>query len=197
MKKWLGLYVAGFFALTLTDLASTLWAASRGNGQEFNAAVADGGGSIAAERLLAVNGCLLLFSAGMLWWALRKRDQIDPVYLAHPFRAVFNYFYLNPFAQKRVRVSALHYIAFGPTILMLKAVASVNNSLIAAGIPDLITPLATFVARFSANEMVIYWTVIVIVFHPLWWASLHLVARGLQLENARPTQTGSSSDVSI
>jgi hypothetical protein len=185
MKKWIGLYVAGFLALTGTDIASTLWAASKGNGQEFNANVSDGAGLLAVERLLAVNGCLLLFSVGMLWWALHRRDQIDPTYLAHPARAVLNYFYLNPFAKKRIRISALHYIAFAPAVLMFKAVVSLNNSLIAAGLPDLITPLAVSLDKAFANDMATYWTIIIVLFHPLWWASLHLVARGLLQENER------------
>ncbi|NBS01731.1 MAG: hypothetical protein EBS72_06215 [Rhizobiales bacterium] len=182
MRKWIGLYVAGFLALTGTDLASTLWAASKGNGQEFNATVSDGAGLLAVERLLAVNGGLLLFSVGMLWWALRQRDRIGPGYLAHPARAVFNYFYLNPFADKRIPVSALHYIAFAPAVLMFKAIVSLNNSLIAVGIPDLITPLAVFLDKILANDMATYWTIIIVLFHPLWWVSLHLVARGLVKE---------------
>ncbi|MEY4054791.1 MAG: hypothetical protein RL519_126 [Pseudomonadota bacterium] len=165
MRKWIRLYVAGFLALTGTDLASTLWAASKGNGQEFNATVSDGAGLLAVERLLAVNGGLLLFSVGMLWWALQRRDRIDPAYLAHPAHAVFNYFYLNPFADKRIPVSAFHYIAFAPAILMFKTVVSLNNSLIAAGIPDLITPLAVFVDKIFANDMATYWTIIIVLFH--------------------------------
>lgn len=182
MRKWIGLYVAAFLTLTGTDLASTLWAASKGNGQEFNATVSDSTGLLAVERLLAVNGGLLLFSVGMLWWAIGRRDRIDPAYLAHPDRAVFNYFYLNPFSDKRIPVSALHYIAFAPAVLMFKAMVSLNNSLIAAGIPDFITPLAVFVDRILANDMATYWAVIIFLFHPLWWASLHLVARGLAQE---------------
>ena len=193
MRKWIGLYLAGFLALTGTDLASTLWAASKGSGQEFNATVSDGSGLLAVERLLAINGCLLLFSVGMLWWALQRRDQIDPTYLAHPARAMFNYFYLNPFAKKRIHISSFHYIALAPTVLMFKAVVSLNNSVIAAGLPDLITPLVMSVDKVFANDMATYWTVIIVLFHPLWWASLHLVARGLLREKEGPTRRNTAT----
>ena len=129
----------------------------------------------------------------MLWWAPHRRDQIDPSYLAHPARAVLNYFYLNPFAKKRIRISALHYIAFAPAVLMFKAVVSLNNSLIAAGLPDLITPLAVSLDKAFANDMATYWTIIIVLFHPLWWASLHLVARGLLQENERSAEVKSVS----
>lgn len=185
MRKLIGLYVACFLVLTGTDIGSTLWAASKGKGQEFNATVSDGAGLLEVERLLAVNGGLLIFIVGMLWWALRRRDRIDPVYLAHPARAVLNYFYLNPFAEKRIPVSAFHYIAFAPAVLMVKAIVSLNNSLIAAGIPDLITPMAMFADGIFANDVATYWTVVIILFHPLWWASLRLVARGLLKEKER------------
>ena len=65
---------------------------------------------------------------------------------------------------------------------MFKAIVSLNNSLIAVGIPDLITPLAVFLDKILANDMATYWTIIIVLFHPLWWVSLHLVARGLVKE---------------
>ncbi|WP_298198391.1 hypothetical protein [Novosphingobium sp.] len=187
MRKWIGLYIAAFLALTGTDLASTLWALGKGNGQEFNGAVADGAGMLVVERLLTINGAALLFTAAMLGWALRRRDRIDPRYIDRPERALLNYLYLNPFAARRIPVSAFHYIALAPAILMIKAVASLNNSLIAAGIPDLISPLAWSVQKIVGHPTATYWIVIMILFHPIWWAALHLVARALRQEGARGT----------
>lgn len=41
MNKWFVLYVIGFLILTGTDIATTLWAASKGVGQEFNQTVSE------------------------------------------------------------------------------------------------------------------------------------------------------------
>ncbi len=185
MNKWFVLYVIGFLILTGTDIATTLWAASKGVGQEFNQTVSDGEGMLSVKHLLTVNGMLLLFSASMLWWALRRRHQIAPVYLARPGSAALRYFYLNPFAAKRIPLSAFHYIALAPAILILKAVVSLNNSLIAAGIPDLLTPLAMLIDSVVGNNTVTYWIFIIVLLHPIWWASLHLTALGLRREKAQ------------
>ena len=185
MSKWFWLYVIGFLILTGTDIGTTLWAESKGVGQEFNQTVSDGAGMLSGKRLLAVNGIFLLFSASMLWWALQRRHQIAPVYLARPGSAALRYLYLNPFAAKRIPLSAFHYIAQAPAVLMLKLVVSLNNSLIAAGIPDLLTPLATLIDSVVGNNTVTYWTFIVVLLHPIWWASLHLTALVLRREKAQ------------
>jgi len=39
-----------------------------------------------------------------------------------------------------------------------------------------------FLDKILANDMATYWTIIIVLFHPLWWVSLHLVARGLVKE---------------
>jgi hypothetical protein len=136
------LYVAAFILLTATDVGTTLWATSIGAGQEFNHTVATPEGLLALERMLLINGAVLLFTAGMLIWAVRNVDRIDPVYLARPERAVFNYLYLNPFSLKNMPKSVLHYLAVPLVLVIFKAFASLNNTLIASSVPDLVTPLA-------------------------------------------------------
>lgn len=176
---WVGLYVAAFVALTGADIASTHWAIGGGGGQEFNAVVATDTGSLHTERLLLVNAAFLAFSTAMLAWALRVRDRIDPRYLAQPARALFNYWYINPFSNKIVPKSAFHYIALAPTVLLMKAFAAFNNSLIGAQAPDIVTPLAKAVASLGTGAWT-YWVVIFIIFHPLWFAALALTARALR-----------------
>jgi hypothetical protein len=176
-------YALAYIALTGTDIASTLFATSAGTGMEMNANVADGSGGLHLGRMLALNAAMLVFTAGMLEWALRQRQRIDPHYLERPERALFNWLYLNPFAARRVPTSAFHYLALAPTMLGMKLLASANNSLIGAGIPDVVTPLAHAVTGVVPG-ITGYWVVIFILFMPFWWLSLRLVARLLRRERA-------------
>lgn len=187
MRDWVWIYVVAFTALTATDIASTLWATGTG-GQEFNAAVATEDGLLHLERIIGINAAFLVFSAGMLFWALRQRCRIDPRYVERPERALFNYFYLTPFSKKNIPKSAFHYIALAPTVLGMKAFATFNNALIAADLPDIVTPVAMAVHSLGAGTMATYWIVIALIFHPLWWAALHLTARALRKADAAPTR---------
>jgi len=170
------IYVGAFILLTATDVGTTLWASSIGAGQEFNHAVATPEGLLAIERMLLINGAMVLFTSGMLVWALRNTDRIDPSYLARPERAVFNYFYLNPFSQKNMPRSVLHYLALPLVMLMFKAFASMNNTLIGHKVPDLVTPLAIEVQSLVGEGPAAFWVVIFILFHPMWWLALRITA---------------------
>jgi hypothetical protein len=183
MHRIVLVYALAYLGLTATDILSTLWATGGSAGVEFNASVADGSGGMHVGRMIAINLAMLIFTSGMLEWALRQRHRIDPRYLERPERALFNWLYLNPFAPKRVPVSALHYLALAPTMLGMKLLASANNSLIGAGIPDLVTPLAHAVTRVLPGTAG-YWAVIFILFMPFWWLSLRLVAQWLRADRA-------------
>ena len=124
-------------------------------------------------RMLAVNAAMLVLLAGMLWWALNNRHRIDPLCLAQPHRALFSWLHLNPFGERNVPKTALVYIAMAPTVLMGKALASINNLLIGAGLPDLITPLAMAVNRLVEGPAA-YWILIMIITMPLYWLGLHI-----------------------
>ena len=185
------IYVGTFILLTVTDIGTTLWATSIGAGQEFNHAVTTPKGLLAVERMLLINAAVLIFTAGMLVWALRNADRIDPSYLARPERAVFNYFYLNPFSQKNMPRSVLHYLALPLVILIFKAFASVNNTLIGFNLPDLATPLAIEVQRHVGEGPAAFWLVIFILFHPMWWLALRITAAAIErgriaVEPSRP-----------
>jgi hypothetical protein len=183
MHRFVLSYALAYIALTGTDIASTLFATAAGSGMEMNASVADGSGGLHLGRMLAINAAMLLFTGGMLEWALRRRQRIDPRYLARPECGLFNWIYLNPFAAKRVPTSAFHYLALAPTMLAMKLFASANNSLIGAGIPDVVTPLAHAVTRVVPGTAG-YWVVIFILFMPFWWLSLRLAARWLRSAQA-------------
>ena len=177
---WVGLYVLAFSVITGADIATTLWAASDGGAQEFNAAVATDSGGLHIRNLLLINAGVLTFTAGMMGWALHARDRIRPGYLAHPARAALKYLYLNPFADRNVPVSAFHYLALAPTVLLMKGFAVFNNSLIAAGVPDIITPLARGIHQLGGGLTVTYWLVIIILFHLFWLVGLTITARALR-----------------
>jgi hypothetical protein len=172
--------VCAFILLTATDIGTTLWASSIGAGQEFNHAIATPEGLLAVERMLLINGAMLIFTAGMLVWALRNADRIAPRYLARPERAVFNYFYLNPFSLKNMPKSVLHYLALPLVMLIFKAFASVNNTLIGFNVPDLATPLAIGVQRYIGEGPAAFWVVIFILFHPMWWIALRITAAAVR-----------------
>jgi hypothetical protein len=174
------IYVGAFILLTATDVGTTIWASSIGAGQEFNHAVATPEGLLAVERMLLINGAMLIFTAGMLVWALRNADRIAPRYLARPERAVFNYFYLNPFSLKNMPKSVLHYLALPLVMLIFKAFASVNNTLIGFNVPDLATPLAIGVQRYIGEGPAAFWVVIFILFHPMWWIALRITAAAVR-----------------
>ena len=190
MFRIVSIYVCAFILLTAADVGTTLWASSIGAGQEFNNAVATPEGLLAVERILLINGAMLLFTAGMLVWALRNADRIDPRYLARPERAVFNYFYLNPFSSKNIPKSVLHYLALPLVMLIFKAFASMNNTLIGFNVPDLVTPLAIEVQSLVGEGPAAFWVVIFILFHPMWWLALRITAfaarRGIAVEPSRP-----------
>jgi hypothetical protein len=180
MFRIVSIYVCAFILLTATDIGTTLWASSIGAAQEFNHAVATPEGLLAVERMLLINGAMLLFTAGMLVWALRNADRIAPRYLARPERAVFNYFYLNPFSLKNMPKSVLHYLALPLVMLIFKAFASVNNTLIGFNVPDLATPLAIWVQRYVGEGPAAFWVVIFILFHPMWWIALRITAAAVR-----------------
>ena len=190
MFRIVSIYVCAFILLTAADVGTTLWASSIGAGQEFNHAVATPEGLLAVERILLINGAMLLFTAGMLVWALRNADRIDPRYLARPERAVFNYFYLNPFSSKNIPKSVLHYLALPLVMLIFKAFASMNNTLIGFNVPDLVTPLAIEVQSLVGEGPAAFWVFIFILFHPMWWLALRITAfaarRGIAVEPSRP-----------
>lgn len=174
------IYVGAFILLTATDVGTTLWASSIGAGQEFNHSVATPEGLLAIERMLFINAAVLIFTAGMLVWALRNADRIDHRYLARPERAAFNYFYLNPFSTKNMPKSALHYLALPLVMLIFKTFASMNNALIGFNVPDLVTPLAIEVQRHVGTGPAAFWVVIFILFHPMWWLALRITAAAVQ-----------------
>ena len=180
MFRLVSIYVCAFILLTATDIGTTLWASSIGAGQEFNHAIATPEGLLAVERMLLINGAMLIFTAGMLVWALRNADRIAPRYLARPERAVFNYFYLNPFSLKNMPKSVLHYLALPLVMLIFKAFASVNNTLIGFNVPDLATPLAIGVQRYIGEGPAAFWVVIFILFHPMWWIALRITAAAVR-----------------
>lgn len=180
MFRTVSIYVCAFILLTATDIGTTLWASSIGAGQEFNHAIATPEGLLAVERMLLINGAMLIFTAGMLVWALRNADRIAPRYLARPERAVFNYFYLNPFSLKNMPKSVLHYLALPLVMLIFKAFASVNNTLIGFNVPDLATPLAIGVQRYVGEGPAAFWVVIFILFHPMWWIALRITAAAVR-----------------
>lgn len=180
MFRIVSIYVCAFILLTATDIGTTLWASSIGAAQEFNHAVATPEGLLAVERMLLINGAMLLFTSGMLVWALRNADRIDPRYLARPERAMFNYFYLNPFSLKNMPKSVLHYLALPLVMLIFKSFASVNNTLIGVNAPDLATPLAIEVQRHVGEGPAAFWVVIFILFHPMWWIALRITAAAVR-----------------
>jgi hypothetical protein len=191
MFRIVSIYMCAFILLTATDVATTLWASSIGAGQEFNPATATSEGLLDIERMLLINGAMVLFTSGMLVWALRNTHRIDPRYLTRPERAVFNYFYLNPFSLKNMPKSVLHYLALPLVMLIFKAFASVNNTLIGFNVPDLVTPLAIGVQRYVGEGPAAFWVVIFILWHPMWWIALRItsaaVRRGrIAVEPTRP-----------
>jgi hypothetical protein len=136
-------------------------------------------GALHTERLLLVNAAFLAFSAGMLAWAGARRHRIDPRLIERPSRALLNYFYINPFSKNIVPKSVFHYMALAPTVLLMKAFAALNNSLIATGTPDLVTPFAKAIQGLGAGPMT-YWIVIIVIFHPLWYLGLVATAHALR-----------------
>lgn len=171
----IGAYVAGYIVLTATDVATTLWGVKAGAAQEFNSTVATQAGGLHLESMLMINGAVLTFTALMLVWALGRTDRIDPRYLERPHRAVFNWFYLNPFSSKIQPRSVFHYLAIPLTLLGMKAFATLNNTLIALILPDVVTPWALPLGE-AIGPVWAFWVVIVVLFHSLFWPSLIIAA---------------------
>jgi hypothetical protein len=174
MKKWFWAYVAGFIALTGADLVSTILGIAAG-ASEFNHTLATSGGDIKIAQFLLVNAAMLVFTSFMLIWAWRNRLRIDTKYISRPERAMFNWIYLNPFSERNVPKSAFHYLALAPGMLFFKTVVSFNNSLISFGLPDFLTPVASAIFTFVQGPLA-YWTLICVLFLPIWWLSLRLAA---------------------
>ena len=182
MPKLVGIYIIVFLTLTATDIASTIWGISSQNGHEFNSAVASAAGGLHLQRMLVINGVFLVFSAGMLHWALRNRDVVDRRYLTRPELGMFSWLHVNPFSAKTMPKSVFSYIVLAPAILGFKALVSINNCLIAAGLPDLVTPIARLVHEVTVGPFA-YWMVIFVVGLPIQWVSVHLAARFLSSTN--------------
>ena len=186
MKKWFWAYIAGFIALTGADLASTILGIAAG-ASEFNHTVATSGGDLKTAQFLLVNAAMLSFTSFMLIWAWRNRLRIDKKYISRPERAMFNWIYLNPFSERNVPKSAFHYLALAPGMLLFKAFASFNNTLIFFGLPDIVTPVASAIFTFVQGPLV-YWILICLLFLPIWWLSLRVAAAFLRASAGRAEQ---------
>lgn len=169
------LFILAYLGLTATDAASTLQGIHSGLAQEANPHVGGASGTFDLGRFLWINGLVLLVLTGMLVWSLGARDRIDPRYLDRPGLAFWNWIYLNPFSARTVPRSAFHYIANPICVLGLKGLATVNNLLIAKGIPDPITPLAHGIHGFAPGWLA-YWILIFLLWLPFWWPSLAIAA---------------------
>lgn len=181
VHKIVAVYVTCYLLATLADAASTAAAMQSGAG-EFNPHVADEAGLLHRFRFLIVNALILAFTSAMLAWAWNRRDRIDARLLHAPWRGLYDWAtYLNPFSARNIPKSALHYMAAAPALLALKLFATVNNTLIHAGIPDVVTPLSHAVlARFDGT--LAFWIVIFILWQPFWLGALYAVTRLLRRE---------------
>jgi hypothetical protein len=168
-------FAAAYVVMTAADMVTTQWGLAAGQGFESNHSVSDGAGGLDLQRFLALNAVVLCCTAGMLAWALRNRDVVNPVYLRQPARALFSWFHLNPFSKKVMANSVFAYIALAPGIILFKAFAAINNWLIASDIPDVVTPIAHLLYPYM-HEVIAYWILIFILAQPIWLASLHLAA---------------------
>lgn len=175
------LYVACYLVATLADAATTA-AAMRAGGGELNPHVASAAGTIDWSAFVLVNVAVLAVTAGMLAWAWQRRDRIDPAQLAAPWRGLYSWAtYLNPFAARAVPKSALHYAAAAPALVACKLLVALNNLLIALGLPDLVTPLATWLMS-QFDGALAYWSVIFLLWQPFWAGGLYLTAALLRRE---------------
>jgi hypothetical protein len=168
-------FMVAYAILTATDAASTLQGIDSGVAQEANPHVGGEPGAFELGRFLWINGAMLLVLTGMLVWSLGSRDRIDPRYLDRPRLAFWNWVYLNPFSARTVPRSAFHCIANPICILGLKGLATVNNLLIAKGLPDPITPLAHGIQGLAPGWLA-YWILIFLLWLPFWWPSLAIAA---------------------
>lgn len=168
-------YILAYALATLADAGSTLLAMASGAGQEFNATVSNEHKMLDLEVFAYINSGLLVFTVGMLVWALLNRSRIEPRYLERPYLAVASIFYLNPFSELTIGRSPLHYIALAPAIVIFKAIVAVNNTLISLNMPDLLTPLAVLSVR-QFGEIAGYWAVITVLLIPVWVVSLYIAA---------------------
>ena len=175
------LYVVCYLLATLADASSTSAAMQSGAG-EFNPHVANDAGLLHRPSFLIINALILTFTSGMLVWALSRRDRIDARLLHAPWRGLYDWAtYVNPFAARNVPKSALHYLAAAPALLAFKLFATMNNMLIHAGIPDLVTPLAQAVMA-RVDGALAFWIVIFVLWQPFWLGALLGVTRLLRRE---------------
>lgn len=186
MQKLVWAYVAGFAALTVADFVSTIMGIAAG-ASEFNHTMATSEGDLRIAPFFLVNAAMLAFTSFMLIWAWRNRARIDQRYISRPERAMFNWIYLNPFSERNVPKSAFHYLALAPGMLLFKTVASVNNSLISFGLPDILTPVASVIFNFAKGPLA-YWILIFLLFLPIWWLSLRVAAAFLRADAGRAGQ---------
>jgi len=168
-------FVLAYAVLTMTDAASTLLGLESGLAQEANPHVGGSPGSFDLNRFLWINGAVLLLLTGMLLWSLGSRHRIDPRYLGRPGLAFWNWLHLNPFSPRNVPRAAFHHLASPICVLGMKGLATGNNLLIAAGIPDPITAMARGLYALAPGWLA-YWILIFIVWLVIWRPSLELAA---------------------
>ena len=168
-------FMLAYAILTATDAASTLLGIGSGLAQEANPHVGGEPGAFDLGRFLWINGAGFLVLTAMLVWGLGSSHRIDPRYLNRPSLAFWNWLYLNPFSDRNVPRAAFHFIANSVCVLGMKGLATGNNLLIAAGIPDPITPLARWIHALAPGWLA-YWILIFILWLPIWWPSLVIAA---------------------
>lgn len=183
------IYGALYVALAAADLGSTLLGQETG-AREFNPAVADAN-RIDIARFVVLNALFGIVVVGMLNWALAHGGHAKPGYIRAPWRASLSWLtYANPFASRNQPKSVFHWLAIPISLLFVRAFAVGNNLAIAFGIPDVLTPVAHWVAN-QVPKSLVYPAVVTLLVAPFWLAGLYLVPRLLRWGNGAPVTKGS------
>lgn len=175
MIRIISIYAGLFIALTYGDYWTTDFAITNGLAEEFNPAVRDGATAYKAWNMIGINIAFLLGTSGMLYWALTNSSRISDIYLKQPFRASFNYFYVNPFSDKNIVKSPLHLLAFPLCCLFAKAFAITSNALGIVYGTGLADPIVAMLNPYLSGTP-LYVAVTGIIITPFWIMSLYIAA---------------------
>ena len=173
IRTIISIYVLLYAVLAAGDLGSTLLGHTSG-ASEFNPVMQEGD-RIDVGRFIWVNTLVGAVSAAMLGWALARAERADPRYVRSPWKASLSWLtYLNPFARENQPKAVFHWVAIPVSLLFVRFFAILNNLAITYDIPDVLTPIASWLDG-SLPEKIVYLAVATILMAPFWIGTLYLV----------------------
>ena len=176
MTGWLAFV---FIFLTGADIATTLYALSRGGAVELNPHAARGDG-IRVGFLIISNAMLMLPLLIAFGFGAAHAAKVPPPVLARWWRHILDIFFIHPLNDAARTRSPLRLVTAAMTLLVLKSVILLSNVLVIAGKDNPVSLLAKFWTIVGLDGAPRYWAAYAVLIVPCYIGGVGLAAMCLR-----------------